>query len=343
MKQVARRLAYDVGALGAIHARRNRRRLTVVMFHRVLPDNDPRWSSADPEYSMVASLFDACLGFFARHYSVVDAAAVAAAAKGASLPPCPLLITFDDGWADNANVALPLLRRHGMPATVFIATDAVDNPAAIWWHDLVVHAWNTGLVWGPELDRLRAACGLEEAGRNGGEAAAGLFKLLSQLDRLAAAERAKLLQPIAARAMFAPPRQMLDVGTIKLLQAGGMAVGAHGASHLPLTMIAEPEADVRRACARLGELTGTSVRMLSFPHGRYHQALVDRLRCNGLDLLFTSDQALNPCGRGLSGLMGRIEMPAKQVVDTAGRFAASRLATWLFFRPDLLPHPAAKS
>ena len=102
------RALYYSGALDAYHRRRNRDRLTVIMFHRVLAPADPRWRTADPEYSLRDDLFAATLGFFKRHYHVVALDdVIAARAGGPRLPERPLLITFDDGYRSNLVEALP--------------------------------------------------------------------------------------------------------------------------------------------------------------------------------------------------------------------------------------------
>src|SRR5215468_8289687 len=75
-----KRLAYRSGALGALHRLRNRRRLTVAMFHRVLPETSPQWRDADPTYTVSDRLFVEVLAFFRRHYNVVPLEAVLAAA-----------------------------------------------------------------------------------------------------------------------------------------------------------------------------------------------------------------------------------------------------------------------
>jgi hypothetical protein len=66
-----KRALYRSGALAAWHRRRNRDRLTVIMFHRVVAPSDPRWPTSDPEYTLPDHLFVECLRFFRRHYNVI--------------------------------------------------------------------------------------------------------------------------------------------------------------------------------------------------------------------------------------------------------------------------------
>src|SRR4029453_16058094 len=54
------------------------------------------------------------------------------------LPPRALTITFDDGYADNCTVALPILQRHELRAAFFIATDYLDGGRM--WNDTVIEA-----------------------------------------------------------------------------------------------------------------------------------------------------------------------------------------------------------
>jgi peptidoglycan/xylan/chitin deacetylase (PgdA/CDA1 family) len=103
------------------------------MFHRFLPDEYSRFAGAHPNYTVSLSHFESILDFFARFYTVVDLAAVERAAAGmARLPPCPLLITFDDGWRDTVEYALPALSARGMPAVVFVATGFIGDARGFW-------------------------------------------------------------------------------------------------------------------------------------------------------------------------------------------------------------------
>jgi peptidoglycan/xylan/chitin deacetylase (PgdA/CDA1 family) len=57
---------------------------------------------------------------------------------GATLPPNPLMITFDDGYRSCHDVAFPILRRLGVPATFFIATSFVAERRLYWWERIAL-------------------------------------------------------------------------------------------------------------------------------------------------------------------------------------------------------------
>ena len=96
------------------------------MFHRVLGAGDERWAHADPRYTITDEQLEQCIEFFGNHYTLVDIAAVQAAARGQqALPARALLVTFDDGWADTEEYALPVLLRRRCPAVVVVVSSAV--------------------------------------------------------------------------------------------------------------------------------------------------------------------------------------------------------------------------
>src|SRR5262245_17918888 len=98
------------GALEAILAVRRKIAapwLTVLTYHRVIEKSDHGF---DPEVvDATPDEFDRQLGFFARHFTFVDIDDVLDFLQGKPLPPSPLLVTFDDGYRDNHDVALPIL------------------------------------------------------------------------------------------------------------------------------------------------------------------------------------------------------------------------------------------
>ena len=73
------------------------------------------------------------MAFVKRAYSVVSLdTLVDALERGGPLPRRALAVTFDDGYADNHRLGLPVLRALGLPATVYVATGAVADAAPFW-------------------------------------------------------------------------------------------------------------------------------------------------------------------------------------------------------------------
>lgn len=329
---LARRIAYRSGALGYARARRPDA-LTVVMFHRVIDRTDPDFATADPDYAVEASLFDELLGFFLDHYHVVSLADVMDAVdQRRRLPDHPLLITFDDGWADNLRYAAPLLERRGLPAVIFVVAEALLSPANSWWQEEIFTAARQNNL--AEFEKM-----MFEAGRSGAnvdDPDEYLLDLVCRAAEIPEGERAPFLDSIG----FPPrsSRMMLAPADLAKVGAARIAIGNHGYTHLPLTRIDDPETDVRKSAAAIAELTGDGISAgaLSCPHGRYDASVIRSAQAAGARLIFTSDPILNSLASGLllSGCpIGRIPISAASIVDRSGRLDRSALATWLWRRP----------
>ena len=277
---------FALGVARLVHRFRNRSVLTVVMFHRVLPPEDLRFAGANPTYTVTSREFARCLDFFARFYSVVSLAEVQHAAEGGSLPPCPLLITFDDGWQDNAAYALPLLQARGMPAVLFVATGHVGQEEGFWQEEI--------------FDRITA---LAPDGQRRREADAAITALLDR----PAAERTAHLAALPSRDL---PRRMADAGELRRMEQAGISIGGHGHSHEPLTTFADAGEELAQCRASLAALgLGGARPSFSFPHGRWTPDLVQAARAAGFGLCFTSEAELVPIGSlRTAGVAGRVSV-----------------------------------
>ena len=92
-------------------------RLSILIFHRAFLERDPLFPG-EP----TAAEFDALLDHRKRRFSILPLAEGISRLHDHTLPAPALAVTFDDGYADNLAVAAPLLRKHGIPATLFVAT-----------------------------------------------------------------------------------------------------------------------------------------------------------------------------------------------------------------------------
>jgi peptidoglycan/xylan/chitin deacetylase (PgdA/CDA1 family) len=96
--------------------------VTVLIYHRV-------GRRATVEMDLEAAVFDAQMAELAASGRVVDLDAALAILAGAAPRPArdPIVVTFDDGTADFAEVAVPILERHRVPALMYLATAFLDE------------------------------------------------------------------------------------------------------------------------------------------------------------------------------------------------------------------------
>jgi len=110
----------------------------VLAYHRVVPKLDEQSFAYDLELlSAWQEEFDWQVGFLASNYEVITSRDLAGLIDtGAPIPRRALIITFDDGYRDNHDVALPILRRHNVPAVMFVSTGYIGSDVTFWFDRL---------------------------------------------------------------------------------------------------------------------------------------------------------------------------------------------------------------
>jgi peptidoglycan/xylan/chitin deacetylase (PgdA/CDA1 family) len=101
-------------------------RLRILCYHGVCEDRlagEP-WV---PSYFVTRSAFDSQLQYLHRNASVLPLSDAVRRLREQSLPAGAVSITFDDGYANNLHLALPLLQRYRMPAAVFLSTAYIES------------------------------------------------------------------------------------------------------------------------------------------------------------------------------------------------------------------------
>ncbi len=339
MKRTLLELAYHCGLLDLYHRVRNRRVLTVVALHRVLPESDSRWSTCDPLYTVSARFLEQCLLFLAARYNVVSLEQITNARRGAPLPPRPLLITFDDGWADNYEYALPVLRSLKLPAALFVAGDALDRHEAF-FQERLIGAWRTRRISESTLRQLWAQVALPAEAPVAVNDEAAMRALIARLQALPPPDRQTLLDCVAAGAE--PRRQMLSSEELRALRASGFAVGTHGKQHEALTSVTDVQSELlgsKQIVARALQVPPEQIGTMSFPFSKQDAQVVQRAREAGYELLFGGGLSLTPLSGPLPDLIARVGITAREMEDARGNLRPAALAAYLFRRPHQALQP----
>lgn len=222
----------------------------VLNYHRV---GDAQASDADRSlWSATAEAFDLQLATLAHHADVIGPADLpdALAGRGRSV-----MLTFDDGYRDNFEIAYPLLRAHGLTATFFLTTGFLDRPRPAWWDEL---AWMVRHGTQPPVDAEPVIRALTEH-----------YKTLPDdetaalLDRVAEETGAGRQPPESAR------EEWMTWDMARALRDGGMTLGGHTVDHPVLARLSA--VDQRRqidGCAkRLQAELGQPMRWFAYPVG----------------------------------------------------------------------------
>jgi peptidoglycan/xylan/chitin deacetylase (PgdA/CDA1 family) len=236
------------------------RRLLVFIFHRVLATPDPLLP-----YEPDVQRFDWMMRLISENFSVLHLEEAVYRLARDDLPPAAACLTFDDGYRDNVELALPILRRYGLVGTFFVATAFLGNGRM--WNDDVVEAVR-------RLGSARAEWGEFGLGSHALTTAADrllcLNTVLPMLKYYPHREREQLARAIARQSgaadestLMMPPEQ------IRTLVASGMEIGAHSHTHPILSQlpVAEVRDELARGRAELEQITGQAVRVLAYPNG----------------------------------------------------------------------------
>lgn len=252
--------------------------VSIVTYHRIaeVTADDPY----DPDVvDATPAQFRRQIETLARIGSPIGMDALLRALDGAKLPPNPVMITFDDGYRSCRDVALPILRALGVPATFFIATAFTAEPRLYWWEQVavVLHRARkrTAALAYPrpmaiDASDPRARRMLDDTIKN----TRGL-----DIDRFLRELRAALDVPWSPdiEAQLAAPLSM-TWEDVRALAAAGMDIESHTRTHRVLETLDEAELrDELVASRRDLELQlCRPVRALAYPVGRRPPARVRR-------------------------------------------------------------------
>lgn len=183
-----------------------------------------------------------------------------------SLPARAACITFDDGYADNFEVALPILQRRDMHATFFISTGFLDG--GLMWNDSVIEAVRRAA--GPLLDLTELDLGRYPVAKidDRREAAGALISALKYLPAKEREIQAERL--VGALSVSLPKTLMLSREQVRSLRRAGMGIGGHTVSHPILARLEDgaARAEIADGRAALEDILGERVTLFAYPNGR---------------------------------------------------------------------------
>lgn len=310
VKMVVSHTLYYAGVLHLLRRFLLRRKAVVLMYHRVLTPEQRAHTASQPGLIVEQATFARQMRVLERYFTVLtlDEFADRLERRVPFDGPC-CLITFDDGWIDNAQNALPVLRAHGLPSVIFLPVNFI-GVRRLFTREALTHL----------LVRAMEASRTDEARRETLRAHLAPLRLDSVLDsqyesplvaavealsmhRYASGPEFERLVATLCRELGVTDAQIsqldtfMDWAQVEQLAREGVSFGGHGTEHRVLTQVS---ADVVRfevgtskdvLDARLEKPT----RAFAYPNGGWNAAIADTVRNVGYRLAFTIESGPVSC------------------------------------------------
>jgi peptidoglycan/xylan/chitin deacetylase (PgdA/CDA1 family) len=298
--------------VGRLLRRSGRRIGAALVYHRV--GDPPGELERELVPALGSSLFAAQLRHLSSEYRLVAASelprAVHERRRGERLP---VAITFDDDLRSHVEVAAPLLRGAGAPATFFLTGASLRAPHQFWWERL-----QTAVDRGLDLSSL---------GLPGADETRGIHQLGQTIEMLTASERDEIDAELGRLVGPDPSHVGLRSRDVERLAREGFEIGFHTQRHDPLPGLTgeELERAMRDGRPELERLAGKRMGAIAYPHGRADARVAAAARAAGFELGFTgSREVVRPESDPL--LLGRVSPSYESVGALALGLA------WVLFR-----------
>ena len=185
------------------------------------------------------------------------------------VPDNAVVVTFDDGYRDNYLNAFPILKELSIPATIFLATDAIGSQRVL-WHDRVFSAFRETRKsvldgFGHHPERLNLTT-IEEK-------LCAQAKFLNFIRSLPNEERLFWIDFLVRKLEVVDrkevPNLMLSWDEVKIMHGNGLCFGSHSVSHPILSRIAIDDAreEIQESKDTIENKLGTSIRTFAYPNG----------------------------------------------------------------------------
>jgi peptidoglycan/xylan/chitin deacetylase (PgdA/CDA1 family) len=251
---------------------------TILMYHRVLGGENSRGNHFTPGMVTLEDTFEKQMKFLKAHYSVISLdALIGFLANNKKPPPGSIIITFDDGWRDNYLFALPVLKKYGLPATIFLCTDYVGT-SRMFWFQAVDSALRSGALTTRRMtDILNRLEGIRQEEKKAiVQCLASTEALIEKLKGLKPELQEKIVRAMTAesdlRISQTPNRRwMLNWEEIEEMGRDQISFGSHANSHRILTHlnVAEVEEELIRSKRTIEERTRKQASSFAYPNGDY--------------------------------------------------------------------------
>ena len=274
------------------------------MFHRITGKGQ---SYFIPPMAVSYRNFSLLMERMAKSWEIISMEDAAERIRSGRFKGRAAAITFDDGYRDNFETAMSLLKPKGIPATFFIPVSQIDRGEPYWWDYLDSVIKKNEIAFLKWIKKGRFENMAEHIGPENRKMPVSRMAV-RYLNAAENAFRTDFLD--ALQTEFGPykgERLLMNWEEILQLHKCGFSVGSHTLSHIPLTDL--HPADAKREITESGEILsqrlGAPIKGFSYPRGAWNMELANMAKQAGYDYAVTTVFGSNKPGCDLFALSRR--------------------------------------
>lgn len=233
--------------------------LSILIYHRVLEKRDPlRPDTID------VKRFEQHLQWVSRYFRVMPLTQAVDKLVQGCLPPRALAITFDDGYLDNATVALPVLKKYDLPASFYVSSEFVGGNCM--WIDPLIEAVR---------QTSKQSCvinGVKHPLQSTDERTRFCLFVENYKKSLSREQGDAFLEQLINELGPQPVERLLMAESeIRHLIDSGMEIGAHGKHHYILSQVSDDEAEKEIVGSKqdLESVLDIEITGFAYPNGKF--------------------------------------------------------------------------
>lgn len=286
MKNLVLNSLHSVGVTSLLRAAK-KNRLTVLSLHRISDERNPFWDPIRPK------TFDLLLKYVKKNYRVISLAELAQLNTVSSGKPY-LILSFDDGYYDFYEHALPLLVKHGLPSNHNIVNECAERNMVVWTERLNVlfeHGMKNSMPIEIELSDRKLA--LSDFGNAWMPFYLETFK---QLLNVPVDLREEVISDLENNLETKAERRMMNWDEIRDCSSQNVEIGSHTFSHDSLGTIADKaslEKQLLFSKEDIANKLGKPVDVLALPNGQTGKMADDVISNSDYKFVLYANDELN--------------------------------------------------
>lgn len=312
-----------------------RRDVAILCYHRVVPREKLEGVFSTPWMIVYQDSFERQMQYLRDYYNVMTLSTYFLSIKnGERIPKKTVIVTFDDGWEDNYLHAFPVLKRYGIPATIFLTTGFVGTEK-IFWPERVIFSLKNLAEQGADRALPVTLPGFFRESSPGRNLEHDWLKWIETMKDMNDSERNVLvgkLEKLSPKmgASQIKSNRLMTWEQAREMRENGIEFGSHGVTHRLLTSlnIADVRKEIQDSRKTMEKKLGVPVDSFAYPNGNYNERIIEILRDEGYALAVSTDPGLNSKHTDLFRLK-RICMDEKTLSDYTGCYSKAVFSSYL--------------